>query len=107
MKMSRTKKIRILEFAVIGVIFGTIEDLLAVSLATDASIDFKVIWIVVAVAIPFAFVSEIIVDHPRFWAKIWPETKELIANVMGTEPNKPSTPQNNSGEKVYIQEKTR
>ncbi len=51
---------------------GLIEDLIAISLATDATIDFRVIIVVVLVAIPFAFISEVIVDHPRFWTKIFP-----------------------------------
>ncbi|MEK7193455.1 MAG: hypothetical protein AAB652_01555 [Patescibacteria group bacterium] len=70
--MSRFKKLRILEFLVIGVVMGTIEDLIAVSLVTDATINLNVIWIVFLVALPFAFLSEIVVDHPRFWEKIFP-----------------------------------
>jgi hypothetical protein len=70
--MSHTKKIRLLEFLIIGVVMGIGEDLLAVKLATDATIDWRIIWVVVAVAIPFAFVSEIIVDNPKFWQKLFP-----------------------------------
>ena len=70
--MSRFKKLRIIEFLVIGVVMGTIEDLIAVSLVTDATINLNVIWIVFLVALPFAFLSEIVVDHPRFWEKIFP-----------------------------------
>jgi heme/copper-type cytochrome/quinol oxidase subunit 4 len=57
---------RFLEFLLIGVLMGVIEDLLAISLATDASFDARVLIIVVAVAIPFAAFSELIVDHPGF-----------------------------------------
>lgn len=71
--MSRLKKLRIIEFLAIGVIMGTIEDLIAVSLATDAAIDLRVIWVVFLVALPFAFLSEVVVDHPRFWEKIFPQ----------------------------------
>ena len=55
---------------------GLMEDLIAVKLSTDATIDSRVILIVLAVAIPFAFISEIIVDHPRFWKKIIPGIKD-------------------------------
>ena len=74
--MSHTKKIRLLEFLVIGVVMGIGEDLLAVKLATDATIDWRIIWVVVAVAIPFAFVSEIVVDNPKFWQKLFPSHDE-------------------------------
>jgi len=67
--MRHKKKIRFLEFLLIGVIMGLIEDILAILLATDAQINFKVIWIVLLVAIPFAYISEIIVDKPTFWEK--------------------------------------
>ena len=74
--MSRLKKLRIIEFLIIGVVMGTIEDLIAVFAATDAEINFRVIFVVLLVAFPFAFLSEVVVDHPRFWEKILPEKKK-------------------------------
>jgi peptidoglycan/LPS O-acetylase OafA/YrhL len=56
---------RFLEFLVIGVIFGTVEDLIAVKLATGESISLYMIGVVVAVAIPFAAFSELYIDHPE------------------------------------------
>ncbi|HEY4496839.1 MAG TPA: hypothetical protein VI432_01660 [Candidatus Paceibacterota bacterium] len=73
MKIKRSNKIRIIEFLVIGVLMGVIEDILAISLATDSKINPHVIWIVFIVAIPFAFLSEIVVDHPDFWKRIFPD----------------------------------
>ena len=61
------KKLRFLEFLIIGVLVGLFEDLLVVFFATDAEIDLGVIWIAFLVALPFAVFSELIVDHPRFW----------------------------------------
>jgi len=73
MALSRRQRlIRFVEFLVIGVIMGLVEDLLAVALATDAPINGQVILIVLAVAIPFAIVSELVVDHPRFWEVLMP-----------------------------------
>lgn len=69
--MSRLKKLRIVEFLVIGVAMGLAEDLIAIRLATDTVINGNVIWIVLMVAVPFAFISEIVVDHPRFWERIF------------------------------------
>lgn len=54
---------RILEFFIIGVIAGTLEDIIAIKAATGANIDWKVIGIVILVSIPFAIISELIVDH--------------------------------------------
>ena len=68
MPLSRRQRlIRFLEFLVIGIAMGLVEDLLAVWLATDAAITIEVVLIVLAVAVPFAAISELLVDHPRFW----------------------------------------
>lgn len=56
---------RFLEFVVIGVLFGTVEDLIAVKLATGETIDLYMIGVVVAVAVPFAAFSELYIDHPE------------------------------------------
>ncbi|MBI2033571.1 MAG: hypothetical protein HYT13_00515 [Candidatus Liptonbacteria bacterium] len=71
--MSRLKKLRLLEFLIIGVIVGVIEDLIAIFFATETTINFRVFWIVLLVAVPFAFLSEVVVDNPRFWEKIFPQ----------------------------------
>ena len=57
---------RLLEFFLVGLLLGVIEDLIAITLATDAVIDFKVFLIAFFVAFPFAVVSELIVDHENF-----------------------------------------
>jgi hypothetical protein len=59
---------RFLEFFIVGVCLGVVEDLIAISLATDQSIDFRVFIIAVLVAFPFAIFSELIVDHNKFKA---------------------------------------
>lgn len=61
------KRLRILEFIIIGVLFGLIEDVIAVKAVSDVMIDKRVLLTILLVAIPFAIVSELIVDHPRFW----------------------------------------
>jgi len=61
------KVLRIIEFFVVGILIGLTEDLLAIKFATDAKITFHVVLIVLLVAIPFAMLSELLVDHPRFW----------------------------------------
>ena len=58
------------EFLVFGIIVGVVEDLIAVALVTDAAITWHVVGVVVLVAIPFAFLGEILVDQVDF-IKIW------------------------------------
>lgn len=57
---------RFLEFLLVGVAMGIIEDLIAVKLSTGAIIDLNVLIIVTLVAIPFAAFSELIVDKEDF-----------------------------------------
>lgn len=74
--MNRLKKLRIIEFFIVGVLFGVIEDIIAIIFATGTEITPKVLFVALAVAVPFAFISEIVVDHPRFWQKILPGLKD-------------------------------
>lgn len=71
---------RFLEFLVIGVMMGLIEDLIAIHLTTDAVIDFSVVLIALVVAIPFAAFSELVVDrkHIKFLKKKW---KEKLSSI--------------------------
>lgn len=64
--MDKRRIERFLEFLVIGVAMGVVEDLLAITLATDATFDLRVLGIVLLVAIPFAAFSELIVDREDF-----------------------------------------
>lgn len=57
---------RFLEFFLVGLALGVVEDLIAISLATEKVIDFRVFLIASFVALPFAVFSELIVDHDKF-----------------------------------------
>ena len=56
-----------------GFMMGIAEDLLAIHFATDAVITTKVIWVAALVALPFAIISELLVDwtHIKFLKKRW------------------------------------
>lgn len=56
-----------IEFLVIGVLFGFLEDVIAVKTVSGAMLDMKVVGTILLIAVPFAVISELIVDHPRFW----------------------------------------
>lgn len=70
------KTLRIIEFLVIGVFFGLIEDLIAVEAVSDVAITPRVLLIILGVAVPFAVISELVVDHPRFWELLRLRRKE-------------------------------
>jgi hypothetical protein len=55
-----------LEFLIFGIIAGVIEDVVAVKFATGHNITWEIIGIVILVTIPFAIISEIIVDRIDF-----------------------------------------
>lgn len=74
-----TKRLRLIEFLFIGVIMGLVEDLIAVVLATDAKLNWQIVFIVFFVALPFAFISEIVVDHPLFWER-WFRLVKRVGN---------------------------
>lgn len=57
---------RFLEFFVVGLTLGVVEDLIVISLATEKEIDLKVFLIALFAALPFAIFSELIVDHDKF-----------------------------------------
>lgn len=54
------------EFFFVGLLMGILEDLLAIHFATDAKITPHVVWVAFLVALPFAFISEILVDFGVF-----------------------------------------
>ncbi|MBI3103463.1 hypothetical protein HYZ05_00825 [Candidatus Daviesbacteria bacterium] len=57
---------RFLEFFIVGLVLGVIEDLIAIFLVTGEPIDLRIFWIAFFVALPFAIFSELIVDHDKF-----------------------------------------
>ncbi|MDY6774113.1 MAG: hypothetical protein SVS85_02835 [Candidatus Nanohaloarchaea archaeon] len=64
--MKRRHVERFLEFLVIGVALGVVEDAIAVKVATGAEIDAGVIGVIFLVAVPFAALSELVVDRQDF-----------------------------------------
>jgi hypothetical protein len=56
---------RFLEFFIIGFLFGVGEDLMVVVLATDEGITRHTLIVAALVALPFAVLSELIVDKPE------------------------------------------
>lgn len=57
---------RFLEFFIVGVLLGVVEDMIAIFLATDTQFNWRIVIIAFFVALPFAIFSELIVDHEKF-----------------------------------------
>lgn len=68
--MEKGKLIRLLEFFLVGLVLGIVEDLLAIKFSTGAAITWKTVQVASLVALPFAIFSELIVDHPKFWHRV-------------------------------------
>lgn len=68
--MTKAEKKRIfshlVEFFFVGLVMGIIEDLLAIHFATDAQITFHTFVVAFWVALPFAVISELLVDLKVF-----------------------------------------
>ena len=65
-KTKRKVIIHLVEFFVVGLLMGVSEDLLAIHFATDAQITWHVFKIAFLVALPFAVISELVVDFGLF-----------------------------------------
>jgi len=78
--MKRETLERFMEFLFVGILMGTIEDLIAVRLVTGEAVDPRTIFIVIGVAIPFAAFSELIVDHDQY--KDFEKLSEKIKKVL-------------------------
>jgi hypothetical protein len=54
------------EFLIFGILFGTIEDLIAVRVVADTPITLKIVGLIIVLAIPFAIVGELVADRIDF-----------------------------------------
>ena len=58
-----------IEFLIFGIVMGVVEDLIAITLVTGATITWRSILIITLVAVPFAVIGELIVDRIEFTRK--------------------------------------
>jgi len=70
MMVRRRRLVRFAEFFIVGLLMGVSEDLMAIYFATGESITIHIFIIASAVSLPFAFFSEMVVDHPDFWPRV-------------------------------------
>lgn len=79
--MTHQQKIRIAEFAIFGVIMNMLDNIISVLILGEVQFHWQMLVVIFLVVLPFAFISEIIVDHPDFWKRIWPEVKEEVREI--------------------------
>ncbi len=62
----KTVIIHLIQFFILGVCMGVVEDLIAIHFATDAKITFYTFKVAFFVAFPFAVIAEILIDLKIF-----------------------------------------
>lgn len=70
--------VHLLEFFFVGLIMGVGEDLLAIHFATEAKITPHIFKVAFLVALPFAFISEILIDLKVF-RRIWKKNQTNLS----------------------------
>ena len=75
------RKLRIIEFLLIGLIFNSLDNIIAVKYAAGAELNLDVLSRIFIFVVPFAVLSELIVDHPDFWKKVMKFLKIEIREV--------------------------
>ena len=65
-----SKKLRIIEFLIIGLAVNTLDNIVAVKYGAGAPLNWQILGKIFLFVVPFAILSELIVDHPDFWKKV-------------------------------------
>lgn len=68
-------KFRVLEFIIAGLIVDLIENIVTLKLTTGEAITWNIVGIALIVIIPFAILTELVIDHPLFWKKLFTSKK--------------------------------
>lgn len=64
------RKLRIIEFIIIGLVVNSLDNIIAVKYAAGAELSWGILTRIFLFVVPFAILSELVVDHPEFWKKI-------------------------------------
>ncbi len=64
-------KVRILEFIVAGILVDLVENAVVLKVTTGQLLTLEQIGVAILVIIPFAILTEVIIDHPRFWHRLF------------------------------------
>ena len=69
------RKLRIIEFIIIGLLANSLDNIVAIRFAAGAELTPAILARIFLFVVPFAILSELIVDHPSFWKKIMKSLK--------------------------------
>lgn len=83
-----TRKLRIIEFVIIGLIANSLDNIIAIRFAAGAELSPMVLARILIFVLPFAILSELIVDHPDFWKKVMKFLKVEIQHIEKKTENK-------------------
>lgn len=76
--MQINTKLRIAEFIVAGLLVDTVENIISIKLSTGAAITKEIFITAFLVVIPFAVLTELVIDHPKFWERFLTLSRKLI-----------------------------
>ena len=69
------RKLRIIEFIIIGLLANSLDNIVAIRFAAGAELTPAILARIFLFVVPFAILSELIVDKPSFWKKIMKSLK--------------------------------
>lgn len=64
-------KVRILEFIIAGILVDLVENAVVLKVTTGQLLTLEQIGVAILVIIPFAILTEVVIDHPRFWHRLF------------------------------------
>ncbi|MBY0328697.1 hypothetical protein K2Q02_01225 [Patescibacteria group bacterium] len=73
--MKYLNKFRVLEFIIAGLVIDLTENIITIKLTSDEPITWTTVLIALLVVIPFAILTELVIDHPLFWKKLFTSKK--------------------------------
>ena len=79
--MTHKQKVRIAEFVIFGVLMNMLDNIISVLVLGEVKFHWQMLVVIFLVVLPFSFIGEVIVDHPNFWKKVWPEMKQEATQV--------------------------
>ena len=98
------KKLEVfLEFLIFGIVVGVIEDVIAVKVTTGEPITWKIVGIIVAIAIRFAYLGEVVADQIDFTSFLekWFGKKDKDQNISALKKTKIYKRKNIKNRKSY------
>lgn len=75
------RKLRIIEFLIIGLVVNSLDNVIAVKYAAGAELTWDILGKIFIFVVPFAILSELVVDHPKFWKSVMKFLKVEIEQV--------------------------